>query len=289
MSAQHIPEPYDFRRPTTLPREHARVLTEQFDGFARQVATQLSNRFGSRKITATAEGLRINTYTRWTAALPSGTVMTLIEFGDLESHAVFSMPNATAMNWISQLIGGQPVELGTVAARKFSATDVALIQDLVHGFLEDLSYSFAHLIDPAVGVKRTVFNPQMAQAAKPNDLMICVELNFDDGHTLSLAVPAAEILPRMGTATPVSTDEEMRIGLQENIGAVPVEVSLQIASRQILASEVLKWEEGTEILFPHPKQHPLTVMVGSKPVAKALRASRGLNAAMKITTNEEGK
>ena len=48
MSAQDTVKPqksvelYDFRRPTTLAREHARVIETAFESFARQWATQLT-------------------------------------------------------------------------------------------------------------------------------------------------------------------------------------------------------------------------------------------------------
>lgn len=288
MSEQEQPELYDFRRPTTLPREHARILDTHLTSFARQVATQLSNRFGNEKITASTSDLRINTYDRWISSLPTSTVMVLVGFEQIESHAVFRVDESTAMSWISQMIGGQQVKPGTVTSRKFSQTDIALIQDMVHGFLEDLVYSLGSFIDPQMSVASTFFSPQMAQAAKPNDLMVCLELNFDDGHLMSLAIPAKAILPHMGNANPTSTDEEMDAGLKENIGNVPVEVSLQLSGRKMLTSEILRWEEGTEILLPHPKQFPMKVMVGKQLVGKALRSSRGLTASMKITTNEEG-
>ena len=39
-----VPEPYDFRRPMTLAREHGRVLEMAFETYARQWGTLLTSR-----------------------------------------------------------------------------------------------------------------------------------------------------------------------------------------------------------------------------------------------------
>lgn len=281
------PEVYDFRRPTTLAREHARILDSHLSGFTRQVATQLTNRFNI-KVTASLDDLRVHSYDRWTASLPSATVMVLAGFPTLDSHAVFRMDESTAMHWISLMTGGPAVPSDTDARRKFTPTDIALIQNTINGFIEDLYYSLGAFLEPDMSVTSTSFSPQMAQAAKPNELVVCSEVLFENGHSMSLAIPAAALLPRMGNANPTDTDEFMTSGVAENLAQVPVEVSLQLAGTKMTTAEIMQWTEGTEILLPHPKHQPMNVVVGHHNFAQALSDKRGLRAAMKITTNKEG-
>lgn len=280
-------EIYDFRRPTTLAREHARILDTHLSGFTRQVATQLTNRFNT-KVTASLEDLRVHSYDRWTASLPSATVMVLAGFPTLESHAVFRIDESTAMHWISLMTGGPAVPVDTEARRKFSPTDIALIQNTINGFIEDLYYSLGAFLEPDMSVSSTHFSPQMAQAAKPNDLVVCSEVLFENGHSMSLAIPASALLPRMGNANPSDNDQVLAAGLAENLAHVPVEISLQISGTTMTAAQIMQWTEGTEILLPHPRQQPMNVVVGHQKFAQALSTKRGVRAAMSITKNEEG-
>jgi flagellar motor switch protein FliM len=69
-------EVYDFRRPTTLAREHARVLELAFETFARQWATQLTAKVRA-KSTAVSDSLEMKTYDEYALSLPSTTAMVL--------------------------------------------------------------------------------------------------------------------------------------------------------------------------------------------------------------------
>uniref|UniRef100_UPI0037045857 hypothetical protein n=1 Tax=Vibrio cidicii TaxID=1763883 RepID=UPI0037045857 len=69
---------YDFRRPTTLAREHSRVLELAFETFARQWATQLTAKV--RVLSqVTCDSVAMQTYDEYAASLPATTAMVLCE------------------------------------------------------------------------------------------------------------------------------------------------------------------------------------------------------------------
>ena len=65
---------YDFRRPTTLAREHSRVLELAFETFARQWGTQLTAKV---RVLSQVECLSVQmqTYDEYAASLPATTAM----------------------------------------------------------------------------------------------------------------------------------------------------------------------------------------------------------------------
>ncbi|WP_235835466.1 MULTISPECIES: hypothetical protein [Arthrobacter] len=63
---------YDFRRPTTLPRQHSRVLEVAFETFARQWGTQLTAKVRV-KSTVTLEQLIMQSYDEYASSLPSAS------------------------------------------------------------------------------------------------------------------------------------------------------------------------------------------------------------------------
>ena len=89
-------ELYDFRRPTTLAREHARVLELAFETFARQWGTQLTARVRVL-CTVTCEQVVMATYDEYAGSLPAKTAMVLCTVAGLEARAVIQFPTTSAL------------------------------------------------------------------------------------------------------------------------------------------------------------------------------------------------
>jgi flagellar motor switch protein FliM len=65
---------YDFRRPTTLAREHSRVLEVAFETFARQWGTQLTANTRTRCLVSFRQVVMLS-YNEYAASLPAATTM----------------------------------------------------------------------------------------------------------------------------------------------------------------------------------------------------------------------
>src|SRR4051794_3538941 len=70
------PEAYDFRRPMTLQRDHARHLEMAFERFGRQVGNQLTARLRAMTY-LTLDGVALRTYDEHINLLPSSTGLAL--------------------------------------------------------------------------------------------------------------------------------------------------------------------------------------------------------------------
>ena len=88
------PEVYDFARPSTLAREHARVLELAFETFARQWGNQLTARL---RVMAQVnlDGLSLSTYDEYVRGLPGTTAMMLCTIEQSRQTAVVQVPVST--------------------------------------------------------------------------------------------------------------------------------------------------------------------------------------------------
>ena len=123
------PELYDFRRPLTLAREHARVLEVALERFARQWGTQMTARL--RVLSqVTLEDLSLRTYDEYVRAVPHPTAMVLCAIEQSRQTAVVQMPVGAAMVWVDYLLGGNGLgKSQDEEDHEFTEIEWTLIQD----------------------------------------------------------------------------------------------------------------------------------------------------------------
>lgn len=288
--AAALPQPYDFRRPTTLAREHSRVLEAAFDGFARQLATLLGARFHT-KVQVTCESVHLSTYSQYTASLPSSTVMVLCKIDDLEPRMVAQVPHRTAIGWVSQMLGGGPLSTEEdVEAHKLTPTDADLVTSVVQAMNVDLAYSLSGSLNTEPVVDAIQFNSQFAQAAAPADLMVIATILLSSvagEETMTFAIPGEALLPNLGETNPLDPAEGIRDRITIALSEVPVEVTLSLKPARVTPPEAMGWTVGDLIRLPHAAHEPMRVLVGDKAYGSGIPATRGARQALKITTTKE--
>ncbi|WP_199183403.1 flagellar motor switch protein FliM [Cryobacterium sp. Y82] len=281
-------ELYDFRRPTTLAREHARVLELAFETFARQWGTQLTARVRVL-CTVTCEQVLMATYDEYAGSLPPKTAMVLCTVAGLEARAVIQFPTTSALTWVNHMLGGNS-SIPVLAERNFTQIELALIRKLISESLEDLRYSFGPLIVDEMGVEAIQYNSQFAQAAATGDLMVVATFAIRVEKvtaTATVAIPAAALMPQLGEANPTSTMSNAAELLQAQIAAVPVDVSLRLETAHVLPSRILSLAVGDVLHVPHPQHRPLNLTVDGQSLARAAVGVNGSRLACIVTDTEE--
>jgi flagellar motor switch protein FliM len=280
-------EVYDFRRPTTLAREHSRVLELAFETFARQWGTQLTAKV--RVISqVTSEQVQMQTYDDYAASLPPTTAMVLCALEDVAGKAVIQFPASAALAWVSHMLGGNGNDY--IPERKFTQVEQALITRLMEDALEDLRYSLGSLLTTPIGLDSIHYNSQFAQAAATNDLMIVASFEIRVGESVApatVAFPAEVLLAQLRDAFPMSNTANARSLIEAHLAQLPVDVSLQFAPMQVTPREVLGLEVGDVLPLPHPQHRPLDVAIGGQPLAHAAVGANGSRLAGVIVTTEE--
>jgi len=280
-------EVYDFRRPTTLAREHSRVLELAFETFARQWGTQLTAKV--RVISqVTSEQVLMQTYDDYAASLPATTAMVLCALEDISGKAVIQFPAASALTWVAHMLGGNGSD--KIPERKFTQVEQALIKRLMEDALEDLRYSLGSLLTTPIGLDSIHYNSQFAQAAATNDLMIVAAFEIrvgDDIAPATVAFPAEVLLAQLRDAFPMSNAANARSLVEAHLAQLPVDVSLQFQPMQVTPREVLDLAVGDVLPLVHPQHRPLDVAIGGQPLAHAAVGANGSRLAGVIVTTEE--
>lgn len=278
------PEVYDFARPSTLAREHARVLELAFETFARQWGTQLTAKV--RAVSqVTCEQVEMTTYDEYAASLPALTGMVLLPITGLTPKGVLQVPLDAALTWVSHALGAsKPLP---TPDRTFTPIEQALVRKIVEDALDDLRYSFGGLLAQDVAVGGFQFNSQFAQAAQKGDLMIVASFSIRVGDRIApgtLALPAEAVLPQLGEAAAHVSPADARALLDAQLESVPVGVSLRFAPAAVLPTKVLRLAVGDVLPLPHPQHRPLTIAVDGEPVGTAAVGANGSRLAGIVVT-----
>ena len=279
-----VVELYDFRRPTTLAREHSRVLELAFETFARQWGTQLT---ASVRVVSqvSCEQVVMQTYDEYASALPSMTAMVLCTLGSTDAKAVLQLPAAAALGWVTYMLGGSRPKL--VDERMFTQIELALLRKLFDDALEDLLYSFGPLIVTPIAVDGIQYNSQFAQAAATGDLMIVATFTVRVGDTTStatLAIPAEVLLPQLGEANPTSPAADAKDLIAAQLGGVPVDLALRLTPAQVTPAKILGLAVGDVLSIPHPEHRPFEIAVDGQVLARGAVGANGARLACVIVS-----
>lgn len=290
---QKTVEVYDFRRPTTLAREHSRVLELAFDTFARQWGTQLTAKVRVLS-SVTCEQVQMLTYDEYASSLPSTTAMVLCALEGVSAKAVIQFPSSAALTWVSHMLGA--VKPSALPERTFTPVEQALVRRLMDDALDDLRYSFGTMLADPISVGGFQYNSQFAQAAQKSDLMIVASFEIRVGERVApgtVAIPADVLLSQLGESNPTIDAADARDLLGAQLASVPVGVSLTFAPAAVLPSVVLGLAVGDLLPLPHPQHRPLEISVDGQAVGRAAVGAAGSRLAgivvsTSLTGTEEG-
>ncbi|MCU1405983.1 MAG: Flagellar motor switch protein FliM [Glaciihabitans sp.] len=287
--APAAPELYDFRRPTTLAREHSRALELAFETFARQWGTQLTANIRSRSL-VTFHQVVMSSYNEYASSLPASTSMVLCNFGDAEAKAVFQFPSIAALSWFSHMLGGDGTH--DEAERRLTQLEQILLRKLIDDALDDLRYSFGPILTAPLSIDTIHHNSQLAQAAAPGELMIVATFTVQAGAqsaTATFAIPADQVLRRLVDNEPVVTAAEAQELVQAQLVRVPVDVSLQLPPVKTTPAEVLGLSVGDVIPLHYANHKPLDLAVNGRTLARAAVGVHGTRMACVVTDIEENR
>ncbi|MGH3705228.1 MAG: flagellar motor switch protein FliM [Agromyces sp.] len=278
---------YDFRRPTTLAREHSRVLELAFETFARQWGTQLTANVRARSHVA-FDQVTMHTYDEYAASLPSSTTMVLCRVGADSEKVVIQFPAVAALTWLAHMLGGT----GEHAEPERTLTEIeqGLLRALVDDLLDDLRYSLGRLLPGDLAVDTVHHNSQFAQAAATSELMIVAAFVVECGERsapATLAFPAELLLAGLGDANPVVATEHARALIAGQLELTPMPFAVQLPPIAVKPRDVLALAVGDMIPLAHAAHSPFHVTVDGQFVGRAAIGRAGGRLACTITETLE--
>ncbi len=292
------PELYDFRRPLTLARDHARQLEIVSQRFARMWGTQLTARLRAL-CTVTFETLALKTYEEYVASLPAPTGIALCQMEPMRQTAILQMPVATMLVWVDYLFGGTG-RGDDREGRELTDIELTVVDELLQLALDDLRYAFSPLLDTQLAVRSVQYSPQFVQAAGAGDAVVVVSFTLHVGErtdTATLMLPAEIALQAMRDAAGAAQlgDEERRAletarhQLEAAVEAVPVELAVRLAPLTVHPREVVELAVGDVLPLRHVASRPLDVVVDGVRLAVAVPASQGSQLVCQVVAVEEAR
>lgn len=290
------PEVYDFRRPMTLAREHARALEMDFETFARQWGTLLTSRL---RVVAqvTLESVELRSYDEFVRGLPPMTTMVLCGVDPGRATGVLQMPVDTTMLWVDYLLGG-PGLAGAVPERELTDIEWQLVRELLGHAVGDLGYALAAVCPIDVTVRSVQYAPQFVQAAAASEPVIIATFTMALGEhrsTTSLMIPAETLLTSLRAGEKhdnrsVDEVQEHELALDriaDQVRGVPVSIGVRFAPRPVTARDVVGLQVGDLLPLGHRADQPLDVVIGDVVLARAALGSNGSRLACLVVTSEE--
>ncbi|WP_226909708.1 flagellar motor switch protein FliM [Georgenia ruanii] len=282
--AIRTPMAYDFRRPMTLPREHARMLEMAFGTFSRHWANQLVARLRVSVSSAVTE-VKMCSYDEYVASLPTTTTVVLCSVEPGRRIALVQFPLDAALVWIDHMLGG-PGTPGAVPERELTEIEQALIMELLRRTLADLNYSFAAIVRLEAEFKQIQYTPQFVQAAEASTPVIVARFEL---HVDEQDVPVSVMLPAEGLMTALRDGEHVDLRTAEEIAEekvqsrllevavqqVPVDVAVRFRPVTVHPREVVALRPGDVLPLHHPASRPLDVVVGDRVLAQAAPGTQG--------------
>jgi flagellar motor switch protein FliM len=287
-------QPYDFRHPTKLSRDNARVMQMVYDSFARRLTTVFTSAL--RQVCHVSVGdITQRSYEEYVAGLPSTTLLLPLTIAPLHGIGVLEFSLPVALGAIDHLLGGPG---GPQPTRTLTEIEVSL----VGGLLDQMVATFRHAMEPVVTLSPEAggieYNPQFLQAAAATDAMVTGDFALHIGREksrLTLCLPLAPLLPRLEAQHPgdrrdggpdASAATTARL-LRSRLGNVPVDVSVRFAPVRIPSDRLLSFGVGDVIPLPHRVGVPLHLYVGERPFATAVAGRSGTKLAALLVDNPQ--
>jgi flagellar motor switch protein FliM len=276
------PEPYDFRRPTKLSREHSRTLQLSYETFARQFATLLTT---SLRVvsTVTFSSIEQRTYDEYVASLNSPTVMALFSMEPLPGTAVLELSLSTAMACIDHMLGGPG---GPQPQRPLTDIETPLLQGLLNRALGELRYAFEPIVSSNPQLNTIEYSPQFAQAGVASDAVVVASFDLKVGSeecVATICLPFAMIFPKLqGERGDIALTDGQRLArdtayrnVVSGLEGTPVEVTVRFQSVRMHPADLVGLRIGDVVPLAHPTSAPLTVATADITFAHAVPGAQG--------------
>ncbi|MFN3865169.1 MAG: flagellar motor switch protein FliM [Demequina sp.] len=290
------PEVYDFRRPMTLTREHARALEVGFQNFARQWGTLLSSRLGA-PAKVSLEQVQPSTYADYIGSLPSSTTAIVMQVEPSRTPALLQVPTHLTMTIVDCLLGGPAIDL-EMPFRELTDIEWKLMGDTLDYACSDLAYGLASVAPLTFSVRGVKYHPSFMQLVPASDQVIVARFEarvgpVDGVVTLMLSAEPLMIALRSADEQAGRTADEQReydsavAQMADRMTDVPMDVVARFRGRTMSAAHVTELEVGDIVRLGHPAGSPLDVVVGGVTLAHAAIGANGTRAACLVVSTEE--
>lgn len=268
------PQSFDFRRPTTLSREHVRTMQIVQETLARGFTTTLASTL--RAVTnVSIKSIEQRPYDEFVREIPNPTLLTMLDLRPLSGAAMLQIPLRIAYIITELQLGG--VGGANQPRRSMTDLELALMRNIVELTLPEIRYAFEPVVSIEPAITGQESNPQFAQLAAPTDMVIVASFDVkieSSTDVMTLCIPFSSLQPhlealsdakRSGSETDAKVRAE-RERVHRHLAEAPVELSAVFRSARATSRQIVGLEVGDVLLFNHPVALPLTIETGGVPI-----------------------
>jgi len=284
---------YDFRRPNKFNRDHIRALQIANETFSRQLTTVFATTV--RAVSQVSlRGVGQQTYDEHIQAIPNPSYLAILAMRPLSGGSLLHIPLNLVYASIDRLLGGPGV--GAQPKRAITEIEGAVYRKLLNRALRELAYAFESLTPLQPEIVYQESNPQFAQVAAPNDMVITssYDIRIGTAHGIAtLCIPFSSLQPVLDEVTNNALQVQslvdptvVRASLGERLDATPVPVSVAFDPITLTSADIVAMQPGDLVPLHHPVDTPLAIKVGDVECFAGKAGRRGTRLACQVLDTE---
>lgn len=266
---------YDFKRPNRVSPEQMRALSSLHEGFARNLAVELTGVLRTVIDIQTSQAEQL-TYQEFTMSLPNPTYITTLSCEPLSGEMIIELNPTICFPFIDKLLGGGHGN-SIAPERVFTDIESRLVTQVMDTVIHHLQETWEPIAQLRFAVTDTETNPQILQNVAPNEIVVLLtfEIRMSEGEAggmLNLCIPFNVIEPIISKLSSQSwfmnsskSGKEDLSRLQENIQDVPLNLEAYIAETEITAGELASLKVGDILTTPKIAGNDILVNIGGRP------------------------
>lgn len=261
---------YDFKRPSKFARDHIRTLRIIHENYAKLVSPLLTRHLRT-PFQMDVVSIEALSYIDFGRSIPYPSIIAIIDMQPLNGSIVLNVPASISYALIDRLLGGTSGMADRVA--NFTAIELATINGMLLQLVSQLQEPWRNVILLNPKVERVETNPELAQIASPNEMIILVTFRttidgVDDIVTLCYPHMVIEtIMPKLNAKLWFTTAEsdkfaqETKQRIASKIGNTYVNIEARLGKTQVSFNDVMNLQPGDIITLDTDINEKLQIFI----------------------------
>lgn len=283
---------YNFKRPDKFSKDQIRTLVMLHENFARMLNTYLSTSLRCL-VSVEVGSVEQTTYQEFVQSLSNPSVIGIVQVPPLKGNILMEINTGIAFAIIDRVFGGKGEN--TVKARMLTEIEEAVMRRVFDRTLSHLQEAWHNVIHFNPKLESMESNPQFAQVAPPNDMVVIITIKMTVGGAegfMNICIPYLVLEPVMSKLTTTfwvsanaSRDEHPEYAemLRKNIKHTRIPVVVQLGSIDVTVREYLTLNFGDVLQLDTKVDDDLRCIIGSSTKFWCRPGTSGKKAAVQIT------
>jgi flagellar motor switch protein FliM len=280
---------FDFRRPDRIPKSQVRAIHLLHDTFVRNLVSSLSAYLRSY-LTVNLVSVEQLSYAEFLDGLPSPTCLISMGLSPYDGNGVMELNPSLVFPILEMLLGGSG-KTSTTIQRDVTEIEQKLLDGLFRIILNDLreAWKGVTIVDFTIEAMET--EPQLLHILAPAEAVVSIGIEIRIGDTvgmLNIAMPSIVIKMMRQKfdqqwsvrKTHASEAEQTRVLRFLREGTLHLEARME--GPTLTVRDLLKLKEGHLLLFDHPVERSIELLVNGTHKYTAQMVSTGRKRACQV-------